>query len=101
MKKRSDTGKFVSNSDEPREVRTIRATNSIWEEMGAIAEAYGMTRADLLEGLLERRFILDPMAMGKLSSDEEEKESLPSVDESVELAKKNTQTKEVCKRINL
>jgi hypothetical protein len=50
---RTEGGKFASKSDEPRHVRSIRLTNSTWEALGAIAIQRGITRADLLEELVE------------------------------------------------
>lgn len=44
-------GKFTTKSDEPREVRSIRATDQTWIELGDHAESRGITRADLLEAL--------------------------------------------------
>ena len=50
---RGEGGKFVPKADEPREVRSIRLTNTTWEKLGAAAELKGMTRADLIEQLVE------------------------------------------------
>ena len=46
---RGDNGKFVQKSNEPRPVRSIRATNSTWETLGNIARQRCITRADLIE----------------------------------------------------
>ena len=84
---RDKSGKFTRKADEVREVRTLRLTESSWNELKAIADTYGMTRADLIEGLMHRDFILDPMAMGKLSEEEETKEQEISLDEALVIAK--------------
>lgn len=54
---RTEGGKFASKSDEPRHVRSIRLTNSTWEVLGAIATQRRITRADLLEQLIEEGVI--------------------------------------------
>jgi hypothetical protein len=54
---RTEGGKFASKSDEPRHVRSIRLTDSTWEVLGAIAIQRGITRADLLEQLVEEGVI--------------------------------------------
>lgn len=46
---RGDNGKFVQKSNEPRPVRSIRATDSVWEILGSIANERCITRADLIE----------------------------------------------------
>ena len=50
---RTSGGKFAPKSEEHRRVRSIRLTDSTWEVLGAIATQRGITRADLLEGLVE------------------------------------------------
>lgn len=46
---RNESGKFLSKSDEKREVRSIRLTDSTWDKLGQLADERGITRADLLE----------------------------------------------------
>lgn len=46
-------GKFIQATDEKRQVRTIRVTDSIWELFGQYSEERGLTRADLLEQLIQ------------------------------------------------
>lgn len=46
-----DNGKFTPKSEQPREVRSIRATDQTWISLGDCAESRGITRADLLEDL--------------------------------------------------
>ncbi|MCG9892345.1 MAG: hypothetical protein MH252_14895 [Thermosynechococcaceae cyanobacterium MS004] len=46
-------GKFIQTTDEKRQVRTIRVTDSIWELFGQYSEERGLTRADLLEQLIQ------------------------------------------------
>lgn len=50
---RSEHGRFASKSDEPREVRSIRLTDSTWQKLGDIADSRGITRADLIEELAQ------------------------------------------------
>jgi len=54
---RTEGGKFAPKSDEPRHVRSIRLTDTTWEVLGAIAIQRGITRADLLEQLVEEGVI--------------------------------------------
>jgi hypothetical protein len=54
---RSEGGKFASKSSEYRHVRSIRLTDKTWDALGAIAEQRSITRADLLEELVEEGVI--------------------------------------------
>jgi predicted DNA-binding ribbon-helix-helix protein len=49
-----DNGKFQNKSDQPREVRSIRATDQTWIKLGDCAESRSITRADLLEELADK-----------------------------------------------
>lgn len=49
MEPRDDLGKFAPKSDAERKVRSIRATDWVWDEFGFFAGSRGITRADLLE----------------------------------------------------
>lgn len=46
---RSKKGKFLPKSNDYRQVRSIRLTDSSWEALGELASNRGITRADLLE----------------------------------------------------
>ena len=50
---RVEGGKFAPKSDKPRQVRSIRVTDDAWEKLGLIAESRCITRADLLEQIIE------------------------------------------------
>jgi len=50
---RTEGGKFALKSNEHRQVRSIRLTDSTWEALGVIATQRGITRADLLEELVK------------------------------------------------
>lgn len=50
---RGETGKFASKSNEPREVRSIRLTDTSWEKLGNVADSRCITRADLIEHIVE------------------------------------------------
>lgn len=52
VQRRKD-GRFKAKSAEDRKVRSIRATDSAWESLGDLAEAQNMSRADLVEQLIE------------------------------------------------
>lgn len=60
---RSEAGRFASKSDEPREVRSIRLTDSTWEKLGEIADLRCITRADLIEELVQSG-VLDQQPTG-------------------------------------
>ena len=49
MRKRDEYGQFSQKSNEPREVRSLRLTNSTWETLGEIAEETDVSRADVIE----------------------------------------------------
>lgn len=49
MEPRDDSGKFAPKSDSVRSVRSIRATDWVWDEFGFLADGLKITRADLLE----------------------------------------------------
>jgi hypothetical protein len=47
--KHDDQGKFANKSDDYRKVRSIRATDRVWDDFGFLADSERVTRADLLE----------------------------------------------------
>ncbi|MEH2321388.1 hypothetical protein [Nostoc sp.] len=47
-RKRGKEGKFVQKSHEPREVKSLRLTNSTWGKLGNLAKEAGITRADII-----------------------------------------------------
>ncbi len=50
---RGKAGKFIQKTDEKRQVRSLRVTDSTWELFGKYAEERGLTRADWLEELIQ------------------------------------------------
>ena len=50
---RSQHGHFASKSSEHREVRSLRLTDSTWQRLGELADSRCITRADLIEQLVE------------------------------------------------
>lgn len=44
-----EKGRFASKSDADRKVRSIRATDRVWDDFGFLADQRRITRADLLE----------------------------------------------------
>jgi hypothetical protein len=50
---RDTSGRFEIKGDEIREVRSIRATSTVWEALESAATAQGISKADLLEQLVE------------------------------------------------
>ena len=53
MQGRNDKGQFQSKSNGFRRVRSIRVTDDVWDKLGEMAGQRGITRADLLEQLVE------------------------------------------------
>ena len=53
MQERDWHGRFICKSDDYRKVRAIRVTDEIWEKFGEMALERGITRADLLEEMVE------------------------------------------------
>ena len=49
MQGRDSKGRFSNKSDLKREVRSLRATDEVWEKLGIMADSLGITRADLIE----------------------------------------------------
>jgi predicted DNA-binding ribbon-helix-helix protein len=50
---RGDRGRFASKSDDFRQVRSLRLADTTWEKLGAAASQQSITRADLIERLVE------------------------------------------------
>lgn len=51
IRTRNEEGKFTKKSNESREVRSLRLTDSTWEALGQVAQAKNFTRSDLLESM--------------------------------------------------
>lgn len=51
-REKDDRGRFAKKSTSERKIRSIRATDEVWELLGEKAEDNDMTRADLLEALV-------------------------------------------------
>ena len=52
-RKRDIQGKFTLKNQDYRQVRSLRLTDSTWKELGIASECLGITRADLLENLVQ------------------------------------------------
>jgi len=50
---RGKAGRFAAKSAEHREVRSLRFTDSTWEKLGNVAKSRCITRADLVEQLVD------------------------------------------------
>lgn len=64
-------GLFAPKSKTPRQVRTIRVTDEVWEKLGAIAESKNITRADLLEEAVESR-LFEKIKLAKIANNIDE-----------------------------
>ena len=53
MQSRNDKGQFQSKSNGFRRVRSIRVTDEVWDKLGEMADQRCITRADLLEQLVD------------------------------------------------
>lgn len=51
---RGQQGRFSHKSEGDRQVRSLRVTDLVWQAFGKYAEEQGMTRADLLEQLVQQ-----------------------------------------------
>ena len=54
---RTSDGRFTLKSHQKRKMRSLRLTDQTWEKIGAIAQSRGLTRADLIEDLVETGII--------------------------------------------
>ena len=52
MQSRNQKGQFQNKSESERKVRSIRATDDVWEKLGKMANQQCITRADLLEEIV-------------------------------------------------
>ena len=52
MQSRNRKGQFDRKSESDRKVRSIRVTDEAWEKFGDMASPQGITRADLLEKMI-------------------------------------------------
>ncbi|MBN4006479.1 hypothetical protein [Nostoc sp. LPT] len=68
MRKRDKHGQFTQKSNEPREVRSLRLTDSTWNKMGEIAEAREVTRADIIEIMFERNILVKGFSKEEIQS---------------------------------
>ena len=57
MRNRNHRGQFINKSNSDRRVRSIRVTDEIWEKFGEVAVKRCITRADLLEEIVEDNYI--------------------------------------------
>lgn len=46
---RDEAGQFARKSNEPRNVRSLRLTDSVWDALGDLADERCITRSDLIE----------------------------------------------------
>ena len=58
MQSRNQKGQFQNKSEAERKVRSIRATNDVWQKFGEIAIQQGITRADLLEEIIKNNQVI-------------------------------------------
>ena len=55
MQGRDKKGRFDKKSDAGRKVRSIRVTDETWEKFGEMANQQSITRADLLEQMVNNQ----------------------------------------------
>ncbi len=53
-RKRDIQGKFTLKNHDYRQVRSLRLTENTWQKLGMASESLGITRADLLENLVQQ-----------------------------------------------
>ena len=56
MTERDWHGRFICKSDDYRHVRAIRVTDRVWDEFGEMSNQRSITRADLLEEMVEENY---------------------------------------------
>ncbi len=68
-RKRDIQGKFTLKNHDYRQVRSLRLTEKTWEKLGIASECRGITRADLLENLVQQNqeIFSDSMAIEPLN----------------------------------
>lgn len=49
MTNRNEFGRFSAKSSQPRQVRSVRATDDVWDKLNAYADLQGLSVADVLE----------------------------------------------------
>ena len=91
---RNELGKFLSKSEEMREVRSIRLTNTTWNKLGELANERGITRADLIEEWMNREYF---DLRDKLSQLESQLEQF----KSKTVLKKNSSPKSVAMQLDI
>lgn len=64
---RTEQGKFAPKSEEYRQVRSIRLTDTAWQKLGFAAEKRRITRADLIEQMAEDGVFDDESSNSQLS----------------------------------
>ncbi|NEQ78471.1 MAG: hypothetical protein F6K23_39075, partial [Okeania sp. SIO2C9] len=77
---RSNQGRFLSKSEENRQVRSMRLTDYVWQKLGEIASFKNLTRADLLEEFV-RSGALDLNLGGKVMEHKLETDGLQNDDQ--------------------
>ena len=63
-RKRDIEGKFTLKNHDYRQVRSLRLTESTWKKLGMASECRGITRADLLENLVQQNKEIFPDSRG-------------------------------------
>ena len=58
MQGRNRKGQFKNKSETERKVRSIRATDQVWKKLGIIAKQQSITRADLLEKIVNNNRVI-------------------------------------------
>ncbi len=59
---RGERGRFAPKSDENREVRSLRLTDTTWEKLGELAASRSITRSDLIEEWVQAGGVEQPIA---------------------------------------
>lgn len=81
---RQESGKFAAKSEEIRQVRAIRLTDTTWDKLGEWAELQSLSRADFLEELVKKNVLQKEVSLKQESNNEDaiflSKESLEKID---------------------
>ena len=58
VQQRNQRGQFTNKSNSERRVRSIRVTDEVWDKFGEMAIQQGITRADLLEEIVDSSCVI-------------------------------------------
>lgn len=67
MQAKDKKGRFINKSTSDRKVRSIRATEEVWDKFGEQADKQRITRADLIEEIFSKELADSRVIRGKIA----------------------------------